>query len=326
MPSPTVNQVHIDAALSDLSVAYLQEKPPVSDLIFPRVPVDFQSDKYFVWSRADFYRDDMDTHAPGDDYMRTKLGLTTDSYRCDEFGLEYPVPDQIVKNEDAAVQLKQTGTRVLYARLSTKKDRKFAADFFKTGVWTTDITGVAAAPGASQTLQWNDATSDPSSDVQAQMEVISAALGEVDGIRFKLLLGAAVRAALVNHPDAIDRIKYVEKADVAAVEGIMAGWLGGDELIVGRRTYTTSAVGAATSTYARIFGKAALLVAVCDAPGIAVPTAGYTFEWSEPGKGPIYTEEYRDEPKKSDIIRSIEYFDQKLVAADLGSFWTTIIA
>ncbi len=326
MPSPTVNQVHIDAALSDLSVAYLQEKPPVSDLVFPRVPVDFQSDKYFVWNRADFYRDDMDIHAPGSDYQRTKLALTTDNYRCDEFGLEYPVPDQIVKNEDAAVQLKQTGTRVLYARLSTKKDRKFVADFYKTGVWTTDITGVSSAPGASQTLQWNDATSDPAADIQTAMETISAALGEVDGLRFRLLIGAAVRAALVNHPDAIDRIKYVEKADVAAVDAIMGGWLGVDDLIVGRRTYTTSAVGAATATYGRIFGKSALLVAVPEAPGLATPSAGYTFEWNEPGKGPIYTEEYRDEPKKSDIIRSIEYFDQKQVAADLGYFFTTIIA
>lgn len=325
MPAPTVNQVHIDAALSDLSVAYLQEKPPISDLIFPRVPVDFQSDKYFVWSRADFYRDDATQHAPGAKYMRTALNLTTDNYRCDEYGLEYPVPDQIVKNADQAVQLKQTGTRVLYTRLTTRKDRAFVNDFYKTGVWATDITGVAAAPGASQTLQWNDATSDPATDLQTAMETIGAALGEVDGMRWRLVIGAAVRASLLNHPDAIDRIKYVEKADVEAVDGILGSWLGVDDLIVGRRTYTTSAEGA-TAAYARIYGKNALLVAVPESPGIATPSAGYTFEWNEPGKGPIYTEEYRDETIKSDIIRSVMYLDQKQVASDLGYFFSSIVA
>lgn len=325
MPSPTASQVHVDYALSDLSVAYLQEKPPISDLIFPRVTVDHQSNKYFLWNKGDFMRDNAQKRAPGTRAAQIKLGLTTDNYFADQYAEEYPVPDEVVANEDAAIQLKQTGTRVITSQIGIRKDRAFAADFCKTGVWGTDITGVAAAPGASQTLQWNDATSDPATDIQTAMETILNATGDIDGLTYKLLIGSSVRASLRNHPDAIDRIKYVEKADVSAVDAIMSAWLGVDTLLVGRRRYTTS-IEDQTDTFAAVFGKIALLVAVPDAPGLNVPSAGYTFEWSEPGRGPMYVEEYRWEENKEDRIRGITYFDQKAVATPLGYFFASIIA
>jgi hypothetical protein len=318
MPSPTVNQVHVDRALTNLSIAYMQERPPFSDLIFPRVPVDFQSDVYFKWAKADLWRDDARLRAPGADFAQTKLGLTTDSYRADQYALEYPIPDEIVKNADAAVRLEEVGTRTLQGRLSLRKDRAFAADFVKTGVWATDKVGT------TDFVKWNDATSDPAGDIQAAMETILNATGDVDGMQFKLLIGSLVRSRLVNHPDAIDRIKYTEKANVAAVDAMMAGWLGVDELVVARRRYTTSAEGD-SATYAAIVSDSALLVAVPTGPGLETPSAGYTFEWNEDGKGPMYIERYRYDPKKSEILRGITYFDQKAVATDLGYFFSDCV-
>lgn len=320
MPSPTGSQVHVDAALTQLSIAYFQEKPPFSDLIFPRVTVDFRSDKYFEWNQADMFRDDAALHAAGADYDQIKLGISSsNSYYADEYALEYPIPDQIVANEDAAVQLRETGTRTVTAKLNLKKDRKFAADFVKTGVWATDKTG------GTDFTKWSDATSDPAGDLQAGLEALLNATGDIEGMHYKLLIGSTVRSYLVNHPDAIDRIKYTEKANIAAVDGILSGWLGVDELIVARRRYTTSAEGAATATFGAVVGASALLVAVPDGPGIGVPSAGYTFEWSEGGRGPMYVESYRWDKTKSDILRGITYFDQKSVATPLGYFFATCV-
>lgn len=319
MPSPTSQQVHIDYALTDLSVAYFQEKPPFSDLIFPRVTVDFRSNKYFLWRREDFWRDDALQHAPGDDYDQTKLGLTNDNYSCEEFATEYPIPDQIKGNADSVVQLEETASRVMTGKLNLRKDRAFAADFIKTGVWGTDKTG------GTDFTKWSDATSDPAGDLQTALETLLNAVGDIDGLRYKLLIGSTVRSALVNHPDAVDRIKYVQKADVAAVDGILAGWLGVDDVVVARRRVTTSAEGAATATYGAVVGASALLVAVPSGPGIGVPSAGYTFEWNENGRGPLYVEKYRWDKTKSDILRGITYFDQKQVAADMGYFFSTCV-
>lgn len=326
MPSPTSGQVHIDYALSDLSIAYMQEKPPYSDLIFPRVTVDHQSNKYFIWNKGDFFRDNAALRAPGAAFARIKLSLDTPgSYFADQYGLEYEIPDETVANEDAAIQLKQTGTRVITSQINLRKDAAFAADFLKTGVWGTDITGVSSAPSGSQTLQWNDATSDPAADLQTGLEALLNATGDIEGIRYKLVIGSAVRAALVNHPDAIDRIKYTEKADVAAVDGVLGSWLGVDDLIVARRRKTTS-VERQTDAFAAVVGKVALLVAVPDGPGLNVPSAGYTFEWNEPGKGTMVIEEYRWEKDKMDIVRGYTYFDQKAVATPLGYYFTSVVA
>ena len=326
MPSPTSGDLHIDYALTDLSVAYFQENPPISDLMFPRVTVDHRSNKYFLWNKGDFWRDDAALHAPGDDYETTKLSLDSNqTYFCDEYGIEYPLADQILANEDAAVDLAQTATRVVTSRLQTRKDRAFANDFLKTTVWGTDITGVASAPTSGQTLQWNDATSDPASDLQTALDTIMQATGDIPNLTYRLLIGATVRAALVNHPDAIDRIKYTERADVKAVDGVLGAWLGVDDLVVARRMYTTSAEGA-TDAFARIVGKVALLVAVPTSPGLNIPSAGYTFQWNEAGRGPMYVERYRWEKTKSDIVRGITYFDQKAVATSLGYFFTSVVA
>lgn len=320
MAAPTSNQVHVDAALTDLSIAYFQEKPPFSDMIFPRVTVDFRSNKYFEWTKADLFRDDAALHAPGAEYNQTNLNLTSaSSYFCDEYGIEYPIADQIVANEDAAVQLRETATRTLTSRLNTRKDRAFATDFVKTGVWGTDKTG------GTDFTKWSDATSDPAGDLQAALEALLNATGDIEGMRYKLLIGSTVRQYLVNHPDAVDRVKYTEKANIAAVDGLLAGWLGVDELIVARRRYTTSAEGASTATFGAVVGASALLVAVPDGPGLGVPSAGYTFEWNEAGRGPMYVESYRYDPKKSDIIRAITYFDQKAVATALGYYFATCV-
>ena len=112
---------------------------------------------------------------------------------------------------------------------------------------------------------------------------------------------------------------------MAAVDAILGGWLGVDDLLVGRRRYTTS-VENQTDTFSAVFGKIGLLVAVPDAPGLNTPSAGYTFEWREAGRGPMYVESYRWEETKEDRIRGITYFDQKAVATSLGYFFTSIIA
>jgi len=320
MSQPTQRDVHVDRALTDLSVAYFQEAPPVSDRVFLRVPVPNKTDKYFVWDKADFWRDDARKRAPGSDFARIGIRVSTDNFSADQYALEHKIPDEDVANADAAIALKETATRNLTSRLNMRKDRAFATDFMTTSVWSTDKTGT------TDFVKWNDATSDPATDVLAGVETILDALGDMaETMRIVAVCGAIVGRRLRNHPDAIDRIKYTERATPAAVQSAMAAWLGLDELVVVRRRYTTSAEGAATATYAGVFDDDMLLVAVPRAPGLNTPAAGYTFAWDEGGKGDMYVEDYRDENVKSDIVRAVCHFDQKKVAADLGYFFSDCV-
>jgi len=321
MGLPTYNDVHIDRALTDLSVAYFQEAPPVSSRLFLPVSVDNKTDKYWIWDKADFWRDDMKIRAPGTKFVRIGMRLSTDSFSCDEYAEEYPIPDENAGNADAVIRLSQTGTRLLTSRIGLRKDRAFATDFMKTGVWGTDLVGTSGF------TKWSDATSDPSGNVLTAAEAILNALGdtyEEAGMRLVALCGSIVVNRLKNHPDAIDRIKYTQAATPAAVNQTLAAWLGLDELVVGRRRYTTSAEGA-TDAYAPVFDDDMLVVAVPSAPSPETPAAGYTFAWNEGGRGDMYVEQYRDETVKSDIVRAVTHFDQKLVASTLGYFFSDCV-
>jgi hypothetical protein len=318
MPSPTITQVHTNYPLTDLSVAYFQESPPFSDMVFPRVAVDKRSNVFYRWKKEDLWRDDAQPHAPGDPYTMTRLALDTDSYLCNEFGVEYPIADQIRSNADASLRLETVATRVVADRLKVRKDRAFAADFLKTGVWGTDKVGT------TDFVKWSDVTSDPAANIQSYLETILNATGDGLSLRYVLLVGSDVRSYLVNHPDAQERIKYTEKADIRTVDGFLSSWLGVDDFVVARRRYTTSAEGA-TASYGAIVSDQALLVAVPTNPGLETPSAGYTFEWNESGRGPMYVEQYRRDEIKSDIVRGITYFDQKLVASDLGVYLSDVL-
>lgn len=319
MPLPSQSDVHVDVALSDLSVAYFQERPPVSDLVFPRVQVDKTTGKYWVWDQSDFWRDDARIRAAGDKFARIGQRLSTDTYSTDEYALEQVIPDEVDANADRVLTLKQTATRNVTSKLILKKDTKFAADFMTTGVWTTDKVGT------TDFVKWNDATSDPAGDVSIALQTLMDAMGDVDGMRFVGVTGSIVQTRLQNHPDLAERVKFTQTAMPAAMRSLIAQWLGLDDLYVVRRRATSSAEGAATATYAYVIDDDLLIVAVPDSASPDTPSAGYTFEWDEGGRGPMYVEDYRDETIKSDVIRGITHFDQKKVAASLGYFFSDAV-
>jgi hypothetical protein len=63
---PTLSQVHVAAPLTNIAVAYMQDDNNyIADKIFPIVPVEFQSDLYYKWSKDDFFRDEAQQRADG---------------------------------------------------------------------------------------------------------------------------------------------------------------------------------------------------------------------------------------------------------------------
>ncbi|MDA8088240.1 MAG: hypothetical protein M0Z75_16275, partial [Nitrospiraceae bacterium] len=51
---PPVGQLHIDSALTNLSVRY-QNEAMIWPAVLPLIPVNKRSDKYFVYNKADSY-------------------------------------------------------------------------------------------------------------------------------------------------------------------------------------------------------------------------------------------------------------------------------
>lgn len=328
MPIPSA--VHLDSLLTNLSVAWMNEESQyIAGRVFPNVSVQKQSDKYRVFTKNDWFRDEARVRADTTEAALVDFTLSDDSYYADVYAAKSYIGDQTMANFDAPGNLLQDTTRFLTHKILLQRDIQFAADFLKTGVWGLDLAGVAAAPGANQFIQWNDYTnSNPIVDI----EVGKTAVASTTGIEANtLVLGRDVLATLRNHPDIIDRINYTGNGGrTGADEAILAGVFGVDRVLIARAIKATNAEGA-TPAYAKIsVAKAAFLAYSAPNPGLMQASAGYTFSWNqipggEPGQ-PVAIKRYRDEPKASDVVEAQTAYDNKVVAAELGVFYNTVIA
>lgn len=325
MPQPNVNSVHVDAILTNISVAYLQKADNfIADKVFPVVPVDKKSDKYFVYTKNDWFRDEAQRRADGTESAGSGYNLTTGTYSADVYAFHKDVGDQTVANADAPLNPLREATEFVTNRMLLRKELQFVSDFFTTGVWGDDVTGVAGTPSSGETKQWSDYTSsDPINDIEeAKSEVLSTTGLEPN----TLVLGYEVFRQLKNHPDLVDRIKYTSSQTIT--EDMLARMFDIDRVLVAKAVRATNNEGAAEA-YDFAYGKAALLAHVAPSPGLLTPSAGYTFSWTGVSGGigsTIGVSSFRMESLKAERVEAEMAFDNKVISSDLGYFWNTIVA
>lgn len=204
MPQPTSSQVHVDAILTNISVAYMQmQENFIASRVFPIVPVSKQSDKFFTYTKNDWFRDEAQRRADATESAGGGYGLSTDSYQCDVFAFHKDIGDQTRANADAPIQVDREAAEFVTGRLMLKMETQFVSSFFTTGVWATDDT---------PTNLWSDYTnSDPLNDVEeGKAEILSTTGYEPN----TLVLGYEVFRQLKNHPDLVDPHQVHIGADI----------------------------------------------------------------------------------------------------------------
>lgn len=279
MPQPTYGDVHIQAALTNIATAYLQNSANyVADKVFPNVPVEHQADKYFKYRKGDFFRDQAQKRADATESAGGGYNMDTGSYSADVWAWHKDIGDQTRRNADPAVDIDVATTKFVMQTLMIRRDRQFMSKYVTTGVWGTDITGVGASPSASQAVYWNDdANGDPFTDLATGQTTILQNTGFEPNV---LLMAWPVYQALRKHPLVIDRIKYTNPAFAGKITPeLLAQAFDIERIIVSKAVYNTAAEGAIDS-FSFVMGKSALLVYAAPAPGLMVPSAGYTFSWS----------------------------------------------
>lgn len=325
MPQPSPTDVHVDAILTDISVAYIQSQDKyVASTVFPAIPVDKQTNKYFTFTKGDWFRDEAQRRAPATESTGSGFTISTDSYSCDVFAFHKDVDDQTLANADNPLQINTAATQFVTQRMLMRMERQWTTDYFTTGVWATDVSGVSGSPGAGEFRQWSDyVNSDPVLDVETAKETLLQNTGfEVN----TLVMGYQVFKALKQHPDIIDRIKYTSSENVTVA--LLARLFEVDKVVVCRGVYNTAAEGVATSM-SFIHGKSVLLAHVADTPALLTPSAGYTFYWTGASDGlgqNIGISSFRDQKIRATRIEAQMAWDNKVVATDLGYFMATAVA
>lgn len=332
MSLPNLSSVRVNRPLTQMSIAYVQAQDKfVADKVFPSVPVSNKSDIYFTFNKADFLRNDFGKKVAGGKPSKGGYDLTTAGpYICEVYAYAHQIPDQLRANTDSPLNLDNAGAQLVMQKALIAREASFVTKFMGTSIWGKDITGVSSSPSTNQVLQWNDASSTPIEDIRAGMTYVESQTGFRPNT---LTLSRSVWDKLADHPDIIDRVKYsggVSNGNPARVtREAVAQILELDNIYVSGAVTNTAEKGA-TAAYSFVMGKSALLSWTPPAPNLMTPAAGLTFNWTgflgSEGSG-IRVKKYRQpEEEEADQIEGQFAFDQKLIGADLGYFFTSIIA
>lgn len=323
---PTKSQAHIDRALTNISVAYMQdEKAFVADKVFPMIPVKRQSDVYYKYNKGDFFRDEAKVRAGASESAGGDYGVeAAEPYYCKVRSFHKDVTEQDRANFDEPLDADEDATDFVSQKMLITREVAWASSFFKPGIWSTEITGVAAAPGADQAIKFDVATSDPITVITNQIVSMASQTGKKPNT---IVMSPAVFYALKNHEDIIDRIKYTQKGIVTTdllatlfeVENVYVAW-----------AVVNNAVQGAADSINFIMGNHMLLCHVAKRPAKKTPSAGYIFTWTGLKGAGAYGNRVIRLPMDmlglgTERIEGEVAFDAKLIAQDLGVFFKDIV-
>jgi hypothetical protein len=324
MPNPTQADLHVNVPLTNVSVAYMQSADAfISTKVFPRVPVQKQSDLYWKYTKSDWRRTDVQRRAPGTESAGVGWKVDTGQYFAHVYAVHKDIDDQVRANADSYWQLDKDSTLFVTNQLMLKRDIDWNQAFFRTGVWATDYTG--GTGGGTGFVGWNNANSDPIVQfANLQTEFIKQSGQKAN----RLILGANAITALKNHPDIIDRIKYTQRGVVTT--DLLASLFDVEQILVSYASQTSVLEQTdgrqqdAAATYSFISDpEAALLCYTPSGPSLMTPAAGYTFTWNGYVGGNNYgirMKNFRMEHIASDRVEGEMTYDMKVVSPDMGIF------
>ena len=278
---PAPGDVFVSRPLTDASLAYWQEDECfIADKMFPPIGSQLQAGSIWEWDKTFFLRNEMEVRAPNAESAGAGMKLALITYALQVFALHHDIEEQRSANELDPISSDDAAVLLLTQQSKQFREIKIKAKAFTTGLWTgqADQLGVAAAPGANQFIQWDQATSTPVKNVA----LWKTSVKQNTGVRPNVLaMGQQVWDALKTNPDIIDRIKYssgnsnptiVTKQAVAALFEL-------DEILISDVAQVTSKENLA-AVFGFVIGKETLLFFRPRVAARNMPSAGYTMNWT----------------------------------------------
>lgn len=316
--------------LSNMSMAYFANPGDwVATRLFPICPVSLTTSYYYTFLKGDLARDHVQRKPAYGKVNPAVMGHTDNVYKCQV--------DQIITGIDqigtldyqrsgspASIDPRRSKVRFTAEQMNLHLDVQFAKNFFHTGVWENEFTGIdSGTPGASQFLKFTDANFDPVHFFNARRREI-----KLNGRREpnKLALGYDAYIALTEHPDILERVKYTGSTANPAIvtKQVLAQVLGVQEVTVLESTYNVAAPGQEDNMQFICDSTGALLCYATPTPAIDEPSAGYIFTWDMLGNGNwMATDQFEGEAgTHTEFIEGLMSTDMRKTADDLACFMT----
>lgn len=315
MPQPTISDVHIDQALTQISIASMnQAESFVANRVFPSLPVTKESDKYYVFTKSHLFRSEVELRGASSAVKHRGYDLSNTNYQANEYATGILVPDRVAANSDAPLRPYEDAANIITHDMQMFKENNFAAEHMVSGTWTNDVT-------LSGTDQWSDHTnSDPVGDIDDAKFAINGLTG-IPTNQLSVVMGAAVWNKLKRHPSLISvyggghvGMKVLTKQQVADILEVK-------EVLVSEAVWNTNNEGNSTQSLSRIVGKTCLVYYRPDSPSLMTPSCGYFFE-----KTQSEILRYAIQRRRSQAVEISSLFDFKATDVDAGYLFIDAVA
>lgn len=277
MPLLTAEDVHVDAIITNMSAAYMQDPSRfIWRKIAPLVPVDKRSNKYFIWPAGNWRRSEMQKRAEGTFGALATPTLSTDSYFCERYSLGFPATEELMANYDIPLDIARVAALYLAEQANIKLDQLAAAALLADSIWTGSTTGTAITVNP----KWDAASATPVADVAAESDAVLLNIGRRPNI---LVLGVSAYRALQQSADILDRIRYTGTGETR-VAGlvtlrVLAEVFGVNEVIIAESSVNVAHEGAADDFDFIVNPNDAFLLYVNPVPSLMSASSAYTYMW-----------------------------------------------
>lgn len=309
--NPTAGDVHVNRPLTNFSQKWLQDQSMFVGLdVMPNNPVQNQSDLYYEFSRADFFRDEAEERADGTESAGSGFTLSTSPYTARVYAFHKDITDRQRANQDSPVRLERSASQFVMQKLMLLRERLMTAAYFGQSIWATDANA----------SDW-DGAGDPILDIRTGKRIVHGLTGKRPN---RLLIARDSYDALLDNAKVLDRIIGGATTQLPALvmRQRLAEILELESILVLDSVVNSAVRGAAESTDF-LASDGALLYYAPRGVSLDEPTAGMQFSWTgflgatEAG---MRIKRFRMEQLEADRIEGQMAFDYKVTAPELGYF------
>lgn len=306
MGSATGRDLHIDVALSNMAIGYRPEGF-IADMIFPVVPVQKQSDMYYVFSRADRLRIESTTRAPGTRAKQVTEDIGSGTYFAKNYALSAPAVLEDKVNADPLLlsALLNGKSTYLLDKLMLDMESRVARM-----VCSGTNVGSSAAVGSA----WSGA-GDPLGNINAALDNVRFS----NGVRANRIVFGLEAWKSFRRDSTIRNIIFGTNngggyPSVQQVKELLEV----DEVLIGGAFQNTTQEGQAEAL-STIWKDNVLVYYAPPTPSIERPSFGYNFRWAAAGLPNMQVERHPyDSRTKSEDIEVGYYQDEKITGASYG--------
>lgn len=320
-------ELYSDPILTGFSVGY-QDQNLYADRLFPITPVTTKSGRYRVYDRSNWVIFPS-RREPGTVANEVRGGKwSEDTFYVKEHSLQAPVHDEerqeltsqgglasAVFGGDLQLDPERDATELVTRSIMLEWELKVANAMRNTANY-----GSGHSVTLSGAQKWSDytggtaSTSDPVANIRTAVMKVFKDTGRWPNT---VIFPTDAMGIVEGHPRVVDRFKNFALTDPQAWK-LLLNVPYPENFFFVDSVYNAADNIDATESITSFWGQDVWIGIVDRAPGQKTKTFGKTFAWTYPDGSIRPTDRWREEPRKSDIVRVSQNYDLKIVSNVAG--------